>query len=143
MIVTACTGRPAGEDVNTKKAPDPLEAVLTSHTTLRDKYAAALAAAPTLVPLLTPLHAESVKHVDALAAAMARKPPAASRSSEPSGPAGSAKPVDPAGVLVELRALETATQQQTTTLATTIKAQRAPLLGSIAASHACHLVVLG
>ena len=142
MIVTACTGQPAGKDT-TKKKPDPLEAVLTSHVALRDKYAAALAAAPTLSPALTPLHEESVEHVAALAAAMAQKPPAANPSSGAQGSAGSTAPPDPASILVELRTLETAAQQETTALAISIAADRAPLLGSIAASHACHLVVLG
>lgn len=142
IVVTACTGQPAGRDA-TKKKPDPLAAVLASHAALRDKYAAALTATPTLIPLLTPLHKESIEHVNAIAAAMAQKPPATSPSSGASVPAVPAAPTDPASILAELRALEAAAQQQTTALTTTIAADRAPLIGSIAASHACHLAVLG
>lgn len=146
MVVTGCTGQPVATDETTKK-PTPLEVVLTSHVALRDKYAAALRAAPPLSPVLTPLHQESVEHVNALAAAMAQKPPTASHSASHSAvtsrSAAPSAPADPASILVELRTLEAAAQQQTATLATTVSASRAPLLGSIAASHACHLVVLG
>jgi len=144
LALTSCTAAPSGTATAPTKT-DPLEAVLQSHVALRDAYAAALTAAPSLGTLLTPLHQESVEHVTALAAAMAQQPPHASSPSSGTASSGAGAPpaVDPAGVLTELRTLESSAQKQTTGLAITVTSSRAPLLGSIAASHACHLIVLG
>ena len=147
FFASGCTGPPA-TSASKRTKTDPLEAVLKSHAILRDKYAEAIVFTPTLATRLAPLLKEANEHVAALAAALAKKPPAATSKSSRGGKSSGADPLtvspppDGATLMTSLRQLDSAAQQATTMLATTIEKQRAPLVGSIAASHACHVVML-
>ncbi|MEO6955310.1 MAG: hypothetical protein ABI137_01080 [Antricoccus sp.] len=140
-----CTvGRPGSTGSRTR-APDPLTQLLTEHASLRDSYDATIRAIGTLGVRLAPLKSNLEQHVAALAAALARKPPppAAAASVSSAAAASSGAPIaDPVAAIAALRAAESSLQQKTMSYVPNSAADRVGLLGSIAACHACHQIVL-
>lgn len=136
--------------------PDPLAAVLAAQAALRNQYDAAFIAVPALVAeirlgaTLAALRDEVDQHVTATAAAMAVAAPASSgaapsTTSSAGSPTASAPPVvppDAASLLAALLAAESALGAALVALVPTVSVERAPLVGSMSASTACHVVVL-
>lgn len=136
--------------------PDPLAPVLAAQVALRSQYDAAFIAVPALVAevrlgaTLATLRDEVDRHVTATAAAMAVVPPASSgadpsTTSSGASPTTSAAPVAPpdaASLLAALLAAESALGAALVALVPTVAVERAPLVGSMSASTACHVVVL-
>lgn len=123
---------------------DPLQDLLDAHVSLLSAYDDAIAAVPADTRLAG-LRANTDQHVGALAGALAVRPPSSSAAPGPAsgatGPA-SAPPPDPATLVPALAQQEAAVAAQARELAISEPAERAPLLASIAASHAGASVVL-
>lgn len=134
VALAGCTGAP----VPAPQPPrDPLEDLLDEHVALRDQYDSAIpiAAGDTR---LAGLRANVDEHVAALAAALAMTPPSgsaassASRSDSSSAPPA---PPDPATLVASLAQAEGALHAHCRELAIAQRAERAPLLASLTASH--------
>jgi hypothetical protein len=117
--------------------PDPLEPLLAATRVLAARYEAALAAHPELADRLRPLHEAHRAHESALVELIGR-PELASASPPPASPA----PADPEETLAALRDAERDEQDQATRECLAAPAERAGLLGSIAAARATHREVL-
>jgi hypothetical protein len=126
-------------------SPDPLAPVLTGTEALADLYAATVAAQPTLADRLDPLLAEHRAHVDALRVAMGLATPSGSASPARATPTprGGQVPDDPAAALAAILGAERTAQASAVKDCLASRPEHAGLLGSIAASRACHLEVLG
>jgi hypothetical protein len=125
-------------------SPDPLRPVLTGTEALIDLYAATVAAQPALADRLNPLLAEHRAHADALRAAMGLATPSGSASPTPaSTPSGVRVPDDAAAALAAVAGAERTAQASAVKDCLASRPEHAGLLGSIAASRACHLEVLG
>jgi hypothetical protein len=152
--LTGCTWGGSGKP-KPSPSPDPLAPVLTGTEALVDLYAATVAARPTLADRLSPLLAEHRAHAVALRAAMGLPTPSTSGSGtaapgDPasrgpaSGPASAVTvPDDPAAALAAVAGAERTAQVSAVKDCLASKPEHASLLGSIAASRACHLEVLG
>lgn len=143
-VAAGCTvGRPGSAGSRTQAA-DPLTQLLAEHAALRDSYDATIRAIGTLGVRLAPLRSNLEQHVAALAAALARKPPpsAAAASVSSAATSSAAAVVDPVAAIAALRAAEGSLQQKTMSYVPNSSADRIGLLGSIAACHACHQIVL-
>ena len=143
--LTGCTlsgsGRPGPSP-----SPDPLAPVLTGTEALVDLYAATVAAQPALADQLNPLLAEHRAHVDALRVAMglaSQSPGSASPARATPTPSGVQVPDDPAAALAAVAGVERTAQASAVKDCLASRPEHAGLLGSIAASRACHLEVLG
>lgn len=145
LVATGCTVDTP--DPPAPPPPDPLEALLEVHTDLLAQYDAAVSAQPDLAPRLAPLRKNIAEHVTALAGAQAIEPPSATAtptdavSTSPSESIAPPPP-DPITMLAALRASEVSARTATTEHIAETTVARAPLLGSIAACHACHEVLL-
>ena len=141
--LTGCTlsgsGRPGPSP-----SPDPLAPVLTGTEALVDLYAATVAAQPALADQLNPLLAEHRAHVDALRVAMGLATPSGSASPAraTATPSGVQVPDDPAAALAAVVGAERTAQASAVKDCLASRPEHAGLLGSIAASRACHLEVL-
>lgn len=126
-------------------SPDPLAPVLTGTESLVDLYAATVAAQPTLADRLNPLLAEHRAHADALRVAMGLATPSGSASAARATPSrsGVQVPDDAAAALAAVVGAERAAQASAVKDCLASRPEHAGLLGSIAASRACHLEVLG
>ena len=124
--------------------PDPLAPVLSGTQALVDLYAATVAAQPTLAARLDPLLAEHRAHVDALRTAMGLATPSGSASATSASPTASGVqvPDDPAAALAAVAGAERTAQAAAVKDCLASRPEHAGLLGSIAASRACHLEVL-
>ena len=118
---------------------DPLENLLDAHVTLRTAYDDAIVAVPTDARLPA-LRGNVEQQISALAAALAIAPP--STPPAPSSSAPSAPATDAAALVTGLAQSESATSAQCRELAISQKAERAPLLASLAASHQAASVTL-
>jgi len=126
-------------------SPDPLAPVLSGTEALIDLYAATSAAQPSLAARLDPLLAEHRAHAAALRTAMGLASASASASAEAPSPgtSGVTVPDDPAAALAAVVGAERAAQVAAVKDCLASRPEHAGLLGSIAASRACHLEVLG
>ncbi|MGN9907368.1 hypothetical protein ACTMTJ_07385 [Phytohabitans sp. LJ34] len=118
-------------------APDPLAPLLAEARSLAGQHEAAIAAFPVLAERLTPVAEAHREHAAALAKVIKTPEPSASASASPSPPAGDAK-----GTLAALRAAEQKCQKAAAQACQAAPAERAALLGSIAAACATHLEVV-
>lgn len=145
-------------------APDPLAGLLAATVELADEYAAAAASVADLDALLTPIatthraHAAELARVTGTELATPTSPadptataqgPAASGSatvgpgSATVGPGGTGTPApDRATVVAALRTAEESARDAAVAACLAATADRAALLGTIAAARACHLEVL-
>jgi hypothetical protein len=141
--LAGCTGGPANPAPS--PSPDPLAPVLSGTEALIDLYAATSAAQPSLAGRLDPLLAEHRAHAAALRTAMGLTTASASASAgAPSaGTSGVTVPADPAAALSAVLGAERAAQASAVRDCLASRPEHAGLLGSIAASRACHLEVLG
>jgi hypothetical protein len=123
--------------------PSPLAPVMTGTLALINTYTATIAAQPTLSDLLSPLLDDHRAHVEALRTAMgeAARPPTSSES--PDLPVtGASVPEDPGAARAAIHAAERDAQTSAVRDCLAAAPPYASLLGSIAASRACHLEVL-
>lgn len=157
-LASACTGSstPIIPTSAAPTAPDPLLAVLEERAGLVEAYAAAGRQHPQLLPRLQPLRTQTEEQVMALLLALAlpERTPAstalgttgASGTSGTSGattsPTATAVPVEPAVTLSGLRAAVRASGSAAAAVCATTTAERAPLVGSLAAAAACHELLL-
>lgn len=122
-------------------APDPLAPLLAEARSLAGQHEAAIAAFPALAQRLTPVARAHREHEAALAKVIKAPEPSASAS-----PDTSASPTPPAGdaksTLAALRAGEQKCQKAAAQACQAAPAERAALLGSIAAACATHLEVV-
>jgi hypothetical protein len=123
-----------GAKPDAKSSAHTLTAVLAGTLALVARYDATIAAQPTQAARLAPLRAEHWAHVTALYTAMGRPAPSAAPSPAASGA--------PPATLPALRTAERTAQSDAVAACLAAPAQYAELLGSIAASRACHLEVL-
>ncbi|MBA2390504.1 MAG: hypothetical protein H0V67_09645 [Geodermatophilaceae bacterium] len=153
-LLSACTGSPGPVTPTSASAPvepDPLLAVLDERVGLIGQYDAAGLRHPELHPRLLPLRMQTKEQVVALRLALALPEPtveptasAAAESSTTAGTSGSssAVPVDPAVSLEAIRLAVQASGGTAAALCETTSAERAPLVGSLAAAAACHELLL-
>jgi len=151
LLVGACTGG-TGPAAPTSSAPppppDPLLALLEEREGLLAAYEATGTAHPDLVGRLQPLQSQTAEQVVALRLALAlptatpspRAP--SSGGSTPSTPSGPVVPADPAAAVAEVRAALRASGSAAESVCLSTTAERAPLLGSLAAAAACHDLML-
>ncbi|MEJ3744045.1 hypothetical protein WEI85_12210 [Actinomycetes bacterium KLBMP 9797] len=121
-------------------SPDPLAPLLAEALDLAGRHEAAIAAYSALAARLTPVAEAHREHAAELARITGTplsgaSPPAATGS--PAPPAGDAK-----ATLAALRAAEQTGQKNATAACLAAPADRAALLGSIAAARATHLEVV-
>jgi hypothetical protein len=133
----------SGDRSRTAAGPSPLAPMMTGAIGLINMYTATISAQPSLSDLLDPLLSDHRAHVDALRAAMgeASRPP--STSASPDQPVTSASvPDDPTAALAAVHAAEQDARDSAVKDCLAAAPPYASLLGSIAASRACHLEVL-
>ncbi|WFE60560.1 hypothetical protein [Micromonospora sp. WMMD712] len=118
------------------QAPDPLEPLATQARELAARHRAALAADPGLAPLLTPIADAHEAHAAELAKLTGRPP--ASPGPSPEATTGG----DRAAVLAALRKAEQDGREAAAKLCAAAPADRAALVGSIAAARATHVEAL-
>ncbi|MBB4697344.1 hypothetical protein [Paractinoplanes abujensis] len=117
------------------ETPDPLQPLLDEAAALAASYDRAIAAQPGLGTRLTPLADDHRAHVAELARLIGKTPPSAGPSA--SAPAGAA-----AETVATLRSAEQAAQKSAVAACLAAPAERAALVGSIAASRATHAEAL-
>lgn len=157
LALSGCpAAKKAGPPVTSSAPPpDPLAPVLAAQVALRNQYDEAFAAVPALAAearlgtTLATLRNEVDQHVTATAGAMAVAVPTSSRPATPTPSAGASAtstppvvPPDTATLLAALLAAEGARAATLAALVPAVAVERAPLVGSMAASAACHVVVL-
>lgn len=151
LLLGACTGGSDGARPTSPApppAPDPLLALLDEREALLARYEATGAAHPNLVGRLQPLQSQTAEQVIALRLALAlptatpSSVPPSSGGSTPSAPSGPAVPADPVAALVEARAALQASGTTAASVCLSTAAERAPLVGSLAAAAACHDLLL-
>ncbi|WP_428983093.1 hypothetical protein [Phytohabitans maris] len=122
-------------------APDPLAPLLTEALSLAGQHEAAITAFPVLADRLTPVAQAHREHATALTKVIKAPAPSASASPDPS-----ASPTPPGGdaksTLAALRSAEVKGQKSAAQACQAAPADRAALLGSIAAARATHLEVV-
>ncbi|WP_432957423.1 hypothetical protein [Micromonospora haikouensis] len=117
------------------QAPDPLEPLAAQARELAARHRAALAADPGLAQVLTPIADAHEAHAAELAKLTGR--PAASPGPSPATTGG-----DRAAVLAALREAEQGGREAAAKLCAEAPADRAALVGSIAAARATHVEAL-
>lgn len=145
-VLAACGGADGPATALATPPPDTVGTVLDRHRALRAAYTATATEYADLDPLVTPLRDELDEHITALEKAFARED-----ASDASGSAGSSGasaaptppvPPDPAAARTALQQAAQAAIPDLTALAGAVDAERAPLVGSVAASCACHVELL-
>ncbi|WBB82373.1 hypothetical protein O7606_11215 [Micromonospora sp. WMMD882] len=116
--------------------PDPLEPLVTGALDLEARHRAAIAADPALAGRLTPVADAHRAHATELAAAIGVALPSTA------GSGATVPPGDTAAVLVALREAEEQGRARAATLCADAPADRATLVGSIAAARATHVEAL-
>ncbi|MEU3455123.1 hypothetical protein ABZ671_16210 [Micromonospora sp. NPDC006766] len=116
--------------------PDPLEPLAAEAADLAGRHRAAIAAASTLTDRLTPIADAHQAHADELRRVIGRPAP----SGAPATPTVTA--TEPDGLLAELRQAEQQARENAAKACAAAPAERAALLGSIAAARATHLEAL-
>lgn len=151
LLVGACTGGTGPADPTSSAPPpppDPLLALLQEREALITRSVATGTAHPDLVGRLQPLQSQTAEQVIALRLALAlptaTPSPTAplSSGSTPSTPSGPVVPADPAAAVAEVRAALQASGSAAESVCLSTTAERAPLLGSLAAAAACHDLML-
>lgn len=137
---TAPAGCGLFDDDPVPPPPDPLQPVLDEALALAAAYDRAVAAQPALAKRLTPLAGDHRAHVDELVRVIGRGMP--SSSAAPSASAAVPGAADAAGTLAALRAAERQAQRTAATAARQAPAERAALVGSVAACRASHAEAL-
>jgi hypothetical protein len=127
--------------------PDPLVPLLAGTAELIVRYDAALAAHAELAATLTPVREAHVAHAGELARLIGTPTPGGASASAgapggSAGPTGGSAPGDAQGTLAALRAAEQGARRAAADACLAADAQRAALLGSIAAARASHVEVL-
>ncbi len=127
-----------------RQRPDALQPLLTEASTLVAALDAAALAQPALAGRLTPLAADHRAHVTALARVIGTPAPSAPAPSDPApGPSSPGGPAgDASAVLRQLRAQAQAAARNAATACGAAPAERASLVGSIAACRATHAEAL-
>ena len=115
--------------------PDPVRPLLDEAVALAASYDRVILAQPGLSARLTPLAADHRAHADELARLIGKTLPSVAASA--SAAAGA-----PADTVAALRAAEQAAQKSAVALCRVAVADRAALIGSIAASRATHAEAL-
>lgn len=145
-LLAACTGSPTPvvPTAIPSAAPDPLLVLLDERERLASRYVAAGRQHPELQPRLLPLRTQTEEQVVALRLALALPEPTspATASSATSSPTATGVPVDPAETLSGLRTDVRASGSTAAALCETTSAERAPLVGSLAAAASCHELLL-
>jgi hypothetical protein len=118
--------------------PDKLQPLLDEALALAGSYQRAALAQPGLAKRLSPIGEAHQLHARALAQLIGAALPSASASAAPS--ATSAE--DPSGAVAALRRAESTGQKNAATACRTTTAERAALVGSIAAARAAHVEAL-
>lgn len=118
-------------------SPDPLEPLAAEAATLAARHRAAIAADPALADRLTPIADAHQAHADELRRVIGRPAPSATPAGPPSAPA-----TDPDGLLAALRQAEQQGRENAAKACAAAPAERAALLGSIAAARATHVEAL-
>ncbi|WP_229401389.1 hypothetical protein [Micromonospora okii] len=131
--LTGCDPFDRGDDPD--PAPDPLEPLAAEARELAARHRAALAADPGLAGLLTPIAEAHEAHAAELARLLGRATPTAAPSPDATG-AGRAS------TLAGLREAEQGARRSAAKLCAEAPAERAALVGSIAAARATHVEAL-
>lgn len=118
--------------------PDPLEPLAAEAAALAARHRAAIATDPALADRLTPIADAHQAHADELRRVIGRPAP----SGAPTGTPGASGAADPADALAGLREAERAGRDNAAKACAAAPAERAALLGSIAAARATHLEAL-
>jgi hypothetical protein len=118
-------------------APDPLQPLVDGALALAARYRAAIGVDPALTERLTPIAEAHHAHAAELAAAIGVALPSPSPSAPGEPPTG-----DATAVLAELRTAEERGRVEAATFCAQAPADRAALVGSIAAARATHVEVL-
>jgi len=151
--VSGCEAAPVSPDPPTEAAIDPLTPVLIGQQALVQSYQVTLSAFPQLAVQLSDLQSQTTAHTNALSAAApaaasqatvpdsGTDPPAASSSMQPVPPP--VPPPDPATAVSDLARVVDAAARRLRAAALRADGDLAALLGSCAASTACHGRLLG
>ncbi|MCY1145213.1 hypothetical protein OWR29_45040 [Actinoplanes sp. Pm04-4] len=119
------------------EVPDPLQPLLDEAVALAASYDRAIVSQPGLATRLTPLADDHRAHATELARLIGKSLPSTSASSVPSAPAGAA-----AETVASLRTAEQTAQKNAVAACKSAPADRAALVGSIAACRATHAEAL-
>lgn len=119
------------------RGPDPLEPLAAESVALEARHRAAATAAPDLADRLTAIADAHRAHAEELRKVIGRPAPSGSPAAAPTPAA-----TDPDGLLAELRQAEQQGRGNAARACAGAPAERAPLLGSIAAARATHVEVL-
>ncbi|MGW4292892.1 hypothetical protein ACWEH1_07545 [Micromonospora chersina] len=117
--------------------PDPLEPLAAEATALEARHRAAATAVPALAERLTAIADAHRAHAEELRRTIGRPAPSGSPAVAPS-----AAPADPDTVRAELRQAEQEGRDNAAKACAAAPAERAALLGSIAAARATHVEAL-
>jgi hypothetical protein len=128
------------EDKAQPSAPDPLAPLLAEALSLADRHEAAIAAFPALAGRLSPVAEAHREHAAALAKMIKAPEPGASPPAPSTAPATPES--DQKSALAALRSAEQKGQKAAAEACRSAPAERAALLGSIAAARATHLEVV-
>jgi outer membrane murein-binding lipoprotein Lpp len=134
-IVASTTGCSAFDDPDPDK-PDALQPLLDEALTLAATFDRAAVAVPALAARLTPLAADHRAHAAELTRVIGKPAPTPGASSAAPGTA------EPVALLKQLRAAVKAAQRTAATAGRQAPAERAALVGSIAACRAAHAEAL-
>ncbi|RZU74034.1 hypothetical protein EV384_2473 [Micromonospora kangleipakensis] len=118
--------------------PDPLEPLAAESAALAARHRAAAATDPALADRLTPIADAHQAHADELRRVIGRPAPSAAPTGTPEA-SGAAEPADP---LAGLREAERMGRDNAAKACAAAPAERAALLGSIAAARATHVEAL-
>ncbi|MFI7074119.1 hypothetical protein [Micromonospora sediminicola] len=118
--------------------PDALEPLAAEALALEARYRAAATAAPALAARLTPIADAHRAHADELRRVIGRPAPSGTPTADPSV----APVTEPDGVLTDLRRAEQQGRTNAAKACAAAPAERAALLGSIAAARATHVEAL-
>ncbi len=133
--LTGCDLFDRGDD--SPPPPDPLEPLAAESAALEARHRAAVAAAPTLADRLTAVADAHRAHAEELRKVIGRPSSSGSPAATPTLTA-----TDPDGVLAELRQAEQQGRESAAKACAAAPADRAALLGSIAAARATHVEAL-
>ncbi|MDG4829662.1 hypothetical protein O7627_10140 [Solwaraspora sp. WMMD1047] len=126
--------------------PDPLAPLLAGALDLAARHQRAIADHPQLADLLGPIEAAHRAHAEELArltgTGLPSSTPALPSSNPPAPTGGPASAGDPAAVRAELRAAEQRGREAAAEACLAAPAERATLVGTIAAARAAHAEVL-
>jgi hypothetical protein len=141
-VAAAASGCGVFDDEPEPVKPDALQPVLDEALGLAAALDRAALAQPGLATRLTPLAGDHRAHITELSRVIGRPAPPAPAASSGAPGAGDPDAGNPAALLKQLRAAEQAAQRTATTACRQAPAERAALVGSIAACRATHAEAL-